>query len=149
MAGKGLREALGGTGGGYAGDAVVGDAPRDRSNFIGDHRAGSWGHWALLECGKIGVVLRDGAAGAFQRRAHALWADAAGSESLFEMGFCGSGEFGSGELSALPGPPCEPVVCAVAGSQRAQQGGGGGGPAFGGSGVSCAAPPASLSRSGP
>src|SRR5450432_1628525 len=43
---------------------------------------------------------------------------------------------------------CEPVVCAVAGSQRPQQGSGGGGPAPGGSGVPCIEPPTSLSRSG-
>jgi len=35
------------------------------------------------------------------------------------MGFCGSGEFDSGELSALSGPAREPVVSAIAAAQRA------------------------------
>jgi hypothetical protein len=44
--------------------------PWDRSDFIGDHRAGGWGYWTLPERGTIGVIFRDGTTSAFQWRSH-------------------------------------------------------------------------------
>ncbi len=72
---------------------------------------------------------------------------AGGCESVFEVGVCGSGEFGGGESHAMPGPARQPVVPAAAAAQGTSQSDWSGGAAFGRSRLPCAARETDVSRS--